>query len=88
MKRAISEENNGSVLWAMSRALRALKCRDADLVPVLIQKLKTKGDSAADTTLPAASMLRYITGTENGPFAGENADEWAEDIGAWKDMPK
>jgi HEAT repeat protein len=89
LKRAIGAENDRSVLWAMNGAIRALKCRDADLVPVLIQKLKPKGDSTdADTTLPAASMLRYITGIQNGPFASENDAEWADDIAAWKVTPE
>jgi len=81
LKTAVRNETLPGPLARMDTALKALACRDQDLLPIFIAKLDAHDP---EVVTEAAGMLRYLTGVGNGPFPGGSDAEFAEDIGYWK----
>ena len=81
VKRAVERETDDSVLWQLRAALLTLECRDLDLVPPLLGKLKSDNE---ELVLAAAAILRDITGVKNGPYSEEDDEERVEDVQAWQ----
>jgi len=81
LKRAIGAEQEAMPLWRYGSALRALECRDLDLVPALLPRLRSTDPAVVSA---AASLLRYLTGLHNGPYGRDSEAERAEDIAAWQ----
>jgi HEAT repeat protein len=82
LKEAVANEQDGPALWRLGYALKALECRDRDLVPPLIGRLASADENAVNA---AAGLLRYISGVHNGPFSGGIKEEREADVAAWRD---
>ncbi len=81
LKKAVAAERDCATLWRFCGAIEALECRDIDLVPPLLARLRSDDKALARA---AAGVLRYITGLHNGPYKQENEAEIAEDIREWE----